>query len=135
MKIDFQIIPHNQQRYNTVGDYWRETLDEWHFRVSAMDDGRYHWLVFIHELIEAGYCYMRGIPWTEIDAFDMTYEDARKFGQKRAPCGCKFQNEPGFDKHAPYHKGHKLADKCERLLAHALHVQWKEYNKEVESLG
>lgn len=131
MKIDYQVIPHVEQRYETPGDYWQDG-DVWHFRVSALSDRRYEWLIFLHELIEWVLVLLAGVAVEEIDAFDRAYEGLRPTGV--APCGCKIAEEPGFDRHAPYHHQHYLADICERAIGFALKVDWNAYADEVEAL-
>jgi hypothetical protein len=134
MKIDFQIIPHKRQRYDTCGDYFfvRKVLN---FRVSKMSDDRYPILVFLHEMIEFFMCRLAGVKMKDIDRFDMEYEKWRGGADTNpAPCGCRFYEEPGDDPHAPYHLQHQTATQCEKIIAKALGVNWKDYNDEVEGL-
>lgn len=134
MIIDFQVISHENQRYATVGDYWREA-DVWHFRVSRMSDYRYHFLVFLHEFTEAMLCHLMGVSMESIDQFDLAYETARD-NRVKAPCGCKptKTSEPGDDSHAPYRRMHKIATMVERAAARLLRISWKKYNAEVARL-
>lgn len=135
MVIDYRVIPHKEQRYPTVGDYWLEgeTLQ---LRVSKMSDARYEWLVALHELIEFSTCQLMGVELKAIDAFDTEYEDCSK--NKRAlPCGCKIpdiHDEPGDDPHAPYYRQHQIATIAERTIAFLLGVNWATYDVEVELL-
>jgi hypothetical protein len=137
--IDFAVISHRRQRYPTVGDYfWRD--HRWHIRVSRMKDRRYITLVFLHEIIEWTLCRLAKIPMLDIDHWDLIYERNRPKEDDpewagKAPCGCKFFEEPGDDPHAPYHKQHVTATNCERLIAEALGVKWEKYEKAVESAG
>lgn len=131
MIIDFRIIPHRQQRYPTVGD-WFAVARVQHFRVSKMTDPRYCWLVFLHEIIEWTICRLKKIRIRDIDRFDVAYEKARKSG--RAPCGCRIDDEPGNDVHAPYREAHQVATQCERLIAKVLGVEWGDYDRAVEAL-
>lgn len=141
MLIDFQIIPHKKQRYSTMGDYWQDkTNRHWQFCVSRMKDKRYVMLVFLHEVIEWTICRLTGVSMKAIDKFDKAYEKARNctapFSEYDCtPCGCPFCDEPGDDLHAPYHRAHKVAAECEELIAHALDVDWYDYNNTVESLN
>jgi hypothetical protein len=134
MIIDWRTIPHSEQRYETCGDYW-EDGDTVHFRSSKLSDAKYEWLVFLHELVEYFLCRFAGIVLSDIDDFDVAYEKARDDEATCAPCGCKIQAEPGFDKHAPYHWQHFFADNIERLTAWALGVNWIAYEREVDSLS
>ena len=131
MKINFQVIPHAEQRYDTCGDYWQDggTLQ---FRVSRLSSRKYEWLVFLHELIEYALCAFADIKPADIDAFDMAYEKGRQTGL--APCGCPIQSEPGFDSHAPYRRQHFMADIAERTCAYAMGVNWIEYEQEIDAL-
>jgi hypothetical protein len=133
MIIDFQIIPHRKQRYDTVGDYFLRK-GRWLFRISKMKDKRYPVLVFLHEIIEFFLCRQAGIKMKDIDYFDKHYEMARNVGLHVYSCGCRIVEEPGDDIHAPYHLQHVTATKCERLIAEALGVKWEQYNEVVESL-
>lgn len=119
MIINFKTIPHADQRYETVGDYW-EDGDTIHFRVSHLSDPRYEWLVFLHELVENALRKFAGISIVEIDAFDLAYEG---------------DGEPGMDRAAPYYWQHRMADIVERAAAFALGVDWTAYGREVDSLS
>ena len=132
--IDIKVIPHSEQRYPTVGDYWNDG-EHIRFRVSKMGDWRYEFLVAFHELIEWSLCKQRHITIPSIDAFDKAYERARE--QKvRAPCGCTptEESEPGFDVHAPYYHEHVWATRFERVMALLLRVNWKHYAHKVTTL-
>jgi len=139
MNIEFRVIGHRSQRYDTVGDYFGKH-GVWHFRVSRLGDYRYEVCVFLHEIIEFMLCRVAGIKMKDINRFDMEYERWRAApvdhgGEKGiGPCGCELYEEPGDDPHAPYHQQHVTATNCERLIAEALGVKWDEYNKAVESL-
>lgn len=134
MKFDFEIISHAKQRYDTCGDYFRKGK-EIAFRVSRMEDRRYCWLVFLHEIIEWTICKLTGVKVGDIDRFDKKYERFRAERWSIAPCGCKLQDEPGEDIHAPYWRAHQVATKCERLIAEVLDVDWIDYEEAVYSLS
>jgi len=133
MTIDWQIIPHSQQRYPTVGDWWTEG-DLWHFRVSNLGSFKYEALVFVHELVEMLLCFFKGIPAAAIDAFDQDYEAARGRGLEQAPCGCLLHDEPGDDPHSPYYWQHQAATLCEFTAAKFMGVNWKDYCKRCDEL-
>lgn len=124
MNVVIKVIPHEKQRYDTVGDWWWEggTLQ---MRVSKMSDWRYEMLVAFHEMAEALICKFKGIRQEEVDAFDTQFEKARKPGN---------EDEPGDDPKAPYYEAHQIAVVLEHGLALAFRVDWKKYNKEVMSL-
>lgn len=134
MKIDIATIPHSQQRYETVGDwYWKGKPEGncfWNhctlvIRVSKMKDWRHEVCVAIHELVEVVICKWTGITQKEVDTFDMAFEKNRKPGNF---------DEPGDDNRAPYRIAHCIATGVERTVAAMLGVFWKLYEKEIESL-
>jgi hypothetical protein len=123
--IEIKFIPHNDQRYETVGDYWLDKSGIMQIRASAMGDIRYSWLVVIHEIVEIILCLWRGIPEPKIKAFDERFEVARAEGN---------EDEPGDDLKAPYQNEHCVATGVERLMCALLGVKWKHYEKECNSL-
>lgn len=119
MKLDWQVIPHSQQRYDTVGDWdWSEDGSTLFIRISKMNDARYEFLVGLHEMIEAVLCQTAGISPPIVTAFDKA-SDA---------------DEPGEDPMAPYHFQHKIADAIERIIANLMLVDWGEYEAKLRSL-
>ncbi len=117
-RIIIQTIPHENQRYHTVGDWFRRDGDLI-INVSEMKDGRYELLVAVHELIEVLVCEHRGITQQEVDKFDMSFNG---------------EHEPGDDPNSPYYKEHGLASAVERMLASVLDVNWQEYDEAVNAL-
>ena len=121
--IEIKSIAHKDQRYDTVGDWWWEPTqdhaDKLCIRISKMSDWRYEALVAFHELCEVLICKWKGIRQEDVDAFDQAFEAQRKPGEV---------DEPGDDPSAPYHFEHAVASACERVLAVALGVNWKEYD-------
>lgn len=137
MKILIETIPHSEQRYPTVGDWQWKTVDQLglvkpstidssepvlHIKVSQMSDWRYEVLVGLHEAIEAILCKQASVTEQEVDAFDFNFSLAH------------FEGEPGDDQHAPYHTQHMDATMIETFVADKLHVDWAEYEKEIDSL-
>lgn len=131
MRIEFRVVPHSKQRYDTVGDWFGQRGALW-IKVSDLKDKRYSNLVFLHELIEYIISRMHGIKAKDVDLFDEAYEAAREDG--KAPCGCPIGPEPGDDEHAPYHRAHRCASDCEAIIASALDVDWAEYEKAIEAV-
>lgn len=123
-RIIVQTLPHNKQRYPTVGD-WFDAHGLTVFRISNMDNEFYERLVFIHEFIEQTLCLKRGITEWSVDAFDMAYEDNRKPGD---------DSEPGDSELAPYYEEHQFATAIERRLAEELGISWAHYDKTVSAL-
>lgn len=125
MNTQIKSIPHNQQRYETVGDYWLDQDGATQFRVSDMGNEDYHLLVAIHELVEEYLTRKRGIKESDIKAFDEDFEAKRIEGNT---------DEPGDDLAAPYRKEHCFSENIERQIALELGVDWAEYTRVVESL-
>jgi hypothetical protein len=126
MRINIEVIPHEQQRYPTVGDYWMEDGVQ-QVRVSRLPDWRYEILVALHEIVELAITRHRGIPERVISEFDVEFERMR---EKRLRSG-----EPGDHPESPYRKEHFFATNLERLLAGELDVNWMEYEDYVDGLG
>src|SRR5690348_10139401 len=110
MNIIFRTIPHNEQRYETCGDWWW-IKDDLHIRVSKMSDWRYEALVLVHELVEVFLCKHSGIKEEAIHDFDIEFE------KRRAKSLIPNYSEPGDNRFAPYEKEHCLATGVERILA------------------
>ena len=115
--IEIKVIPHSEQRYDTVGDWFLDG-EGWHIRVSQLGDWRFHFLVAFHELLELAWCTWNGVKQADVDAFDIAYEAARKPGDF---------SEPGDDPCAPYRVGHQFATMVEMFAAVALGVSWGAY--------
>jgi hypothetical protein len=109
--------PHTSQHYDTAGDY-KEIPDAWVVSVSELSDWRHEALIMLHELVEMVLTKNNGLSWDDITRFDI---------ESQHP-------DPGSLPEAPYHKEHKLAEKIEKMMAKELGVDWKEYNKELDSL-
>lgn len=124
MKITIETIQHDQQRYETCGD-WFWTGDDLTIRVSDLGDWRKNAAVAVHELIEVLLCKNNGVSQDSVDKFDMNFEDNRKDGDL---------SEPGDDPKAPYHTEHCYATGVERVLVAALGMSWKQYDDAVNAL-
>jgi len=125
MDIRLYDIPHNQHRYETVGDWKTADGDLTEVVVSTMQPEDYSFLVALHELVEGWLCVKRGITHEEVTAFDEAYEVQRPEGD---------ESEPGDSELAPYRKEHRFATRIERMMAKELGVNWREYDKMVASL-
>lgn len=123
--IVIDTVPHEHQRYETVGDWWIAPDGKWRIRVSRMEDWRHVVCVAIHELVEMALCQQDGVSQTLVDQFDQVYEESRAEGDT---------SEPGDDPAAPYYKQHGIASGIERIVATALGVDWNKYNDEVNAL-
>lgn len=132
-RIFIYVIPHKEQRYDTVGD-WFISNDTLYIKVSDVKNDKYHLAVAIHEIIETLLCMEDGVKEEIVSQWDTNYENMRKRKVKVLPCGCKIKDEPGDDKHAPYHKQHQKATQVEKFVLKILGAKWKEYNKKLCSL-
>jgi hypothetical protein len=134
-RITIKTIPHNKQKYPTVGD-WRFMPDELVITVSEMRNSDYEFLVGIHEAIEAYLCVKSGIEESAVNEFDEIYEELRRCEVSENVCGCRITktSEPGNDKHSPYYFKHRFATEIEKMIAKKLKVNWRLYEKKVNSL-
>lgn len=124
MKIAIETIPHNQQRYDTVGDYWIDEDGTVQVRVSEMRDSTYEQAAILHELFELFLVQNRNISIDAIDEFDKSFEANRAEGNI---------DEPGDDINAPYRDEHCFATAVERMFIAANGKSWKEYDEAVLS--
>lgn len=124
-RIIIEVIPHDQHRYTTVGDWFTNENGELVIRVSELSDWRREYLVAIHELVEVMQCRNDDVTEKQVDDFDISFENHRKPDN---------ESEPGDDPRAPYRKQHCLATGVERIAAAALDVVWKEYEAELCAL-
>ncbi len=119
LNINIKTISDKEQRYDTVGDYWKKDgVDE--IKVSLMGNRQYEFLVAIHEMVEQFLCENAGITDEDITKFDLEYEEKRKNGDT---------TEPGEDIYAPYHKQHMFAEKIEKMMAEECKIDWEDYSK------
>lgn len=101
------MIPHEQQRYDTEGD-WQSFGDDLLITVSEKPDLRKCVAIAIHEIVEAVLCSQAGITQEQVDAWDMSHLDVK---------------EPGDLPDAPYNRQHCVASIIEDLLTLELHGQ------------
>ncbi len=124
--IIIKTIPDSHQRYNTVGDYYKDESGNQVFVVSDMNNWKYEFLVVLHEMIESALCTDRGITDEMIDAFDFAFEENRiQAGEIQ---------EPGNSPEAPYYKEHQFSSEIEKLVSKELGVNWEHYTTVVEKL-
>ena len=127
LRMHIETIPHETQRYPTVGDYWLDEVGVEQIRVSEMMDWRYEVLVAVHEIVEMALTRHRGIAEQDITEFDIKFEQDKEKGL--------IGGEAGDNVNAPYRKEHFFATNLERLLAGELDVNWLEYDRYVDALG
>lgn len=114
-QIVMKVIPHLDQRYDTLGDYWIDPDGTWQFRVSDMGDWRYNFSVLLHEFVEFALLQHKGITEPEVLAFDLSVSSDSPYAE-----------DPGFDRKAPYHVEHVYADCMERLIAPMLGMDFED---------
>lgn len=125
LDVDIKVIPHKQQRYETVGDWWIDSGGTCHIRVSNMGNWRFEFAVALHELAEWALCRAMNVSQNEVDQFDMAFEARREPGNT---------DEPGDDVNAPYRTQHCIATAIERIIIGVLGLSWKEYDDAVNAL-
>jgi hypothetical protein len=128
MKIIIETIPHNNQRYETVGDYWIDDNSDLQIRVSFMNDWRKEMAVAIHEFAEFFTCKHNNITEEVITKFDLRFEDRRKHGLVPENA------EPGFDHYCPYYSLHYFATCIEMLFAREIGLDWGDYEHYINNL-
>jgi len=116
-KATIDTIPHRDQRYDTIGDWYQEGARQI-IRISSMGCREYEFLVAIHEMVEAELCRKMGISEQTVDAWDLAHED---------------EEEPGAMEKCPYREAHMRAEAIERVLANDLGVDWEHYSKTVKA--
>jgi len=115
---DIRTIPHREQRYDTVGDFFADSATM-KIYVSSMGIREYEVLVAVHELVEAELCRKMGITEQMVDAWDLAHED---------------EDEPGALPDCPYREAHLRAEAIERVLANDLAVDWEHYDRTVKAV-
>lgn len=124
--VTIKIIPNNEQRYPTAGDWiYNEATGDLQVRVSATKDWRESMAVAVHELVEATLCIQDGVEPDLVDSFDMHFENHRADDD---------YSEPGDDPRAPYYDQHQVATNVEHVYTTALGLHWDTYNEHLGEL-
>lgn len=123
--VDF--IPHNQQRYNTVGDWQFEAPNSvrgkvLHVRVSQTGNDKANAAIAIHEIIEALLCLFQGVSFADVDSYDFHNEGT-------AGTDCLSDNPK-----SPYFSQHNDALAIEYLFSRLLDLDWREYDELIQAL-
>jgi hypothetical protein len=119
--IIINFVNANQQRYDTLGDYYikngqlyiKITKHMTYTYGKVVRNHFFEFLILIHEIVEVLLVIARNISIEKIDLFDLNYQG---------------DGEPGDEKKAPYRKEHQFATKIEKMMAKELKVHWDEYN-------
>lgn len=128
MEIHIKTVPHNKQRYQTVGDYWYDEEGVLQIRVSEMGNKLYETMVAVHEICEQALTEYKGVSEQQITDFDLYYEKRREQGLVPE------DSEPGFDNNAPYLFEHTLATGIEMMMCAYAGIKWNDYNNTINSL-
>jgi hypothetical protein len=118
-------VLHQNQRYETAGDWWFDGDGNLQITVSMTGDERHEVLIGLHEFVEAILCRANGVKEVDVTAFDVAFEEKRAIGNI---------DEPGNDPNAPYFLEHQVATQVEKIVADALKVDWSEYDKAILDL-
>ena len=100
MNITIRTIPHDQQRYETVGD-WQQTIAGLDISMSPMSNQRYESLVALLAIVATLLCQQTGGDQAVVDKFDRAYEASRPEDNTTS--------EPSDHPCAPYRRQHVIA--------------------------
>ena len=114
LNIFVETIPHEEQRYDTVGDYFYIVDDQLVIKISEQQNKWYEYLILLHELVEIILTEHRGITEESISKFDMEHPEL---------------SDPGSSIEAPYHDEHMMAMDIEKLICSQLNIDWEKYNE------
>lgn len=112
IRYNIKSIPHDQQQYDTMGDWYRTADGTMQIRVDNMGDWRKELIVAIHEMVEAALCEHRGISESVVSEFDKSHPNSP---------------QPGDEPDAPYRLEHEFATDIERLIGRQLGVDLQSY--------
>lgn len=120
-RITIEVINHQDQRYNTCGDWQFDEEGNLTIRVSNMPKTGWKGsaAIAIHELVEALLCRDRGITTEDVDKFDLGFDPN------------KHDYEPGDDTSCPCKREHCTATGIERILINEFRLDWLPYEDEL----
>jgi len=121
MDIHIKIIPHEEQRYTTCGDWWIDEKGDLQIRASQLNYDAFDSMALCvaqHELTEALLCLHRGIPGEAVDQWDLICDAA----------------EPGDVPDAPYHREHTAAYVPELHLLSEFGLSARDYEAALDRL-
>lgn len=130
MNVSIKIIPNNEQRYETIGDWWIDKRGNLQIRVSEFEDERHSMLIAIHEMFEAYAAWVKHIKEPEVTKFDLWFEAESNAGRMPPTL-----DEPGMHPKCPYNTEHQYATAVEMTLATLLGVNWWEYDEAVRKMS
>ena len=119
MTIGIQVIPHQCQRYSTVGDWIGFRTDVLQINVSDTGSEDYNFLIALHEMVEAYLCKRAGITMEQVDAWDLTHLDSE---------------DPGSLSDCPYREQHEFATFVEKNMCWEMQLDWGKYEDTIANL-
>jgi hypothetical protein len=129
MEIHIKTIPDSAFRIKGgIGDYWYDDEGVLQVRVVELGDDFLETCIAVHEVIEEALTKKRGLPETDIQAFDDYYDQRQKMGL------IPEDTEAGFDPAAPYKNEHAFATGVELGMCALAGVSWKEYEDKIKSI-
>ena len=115
MQIIIRRVPQEEQRYETLGDWFYDDTGTLLIKATAEDeDGAF--LIALHELVEAWLCRKAGVSQQQVDEFDNDWTGVHP------EYPLESDEEPGDDSGAPYRKQHRFAMIIEHLMARELGI-------------
>ena len=119
MDFVIKIIPHNEQRYDTLDDWKRDNEGVMQIKISDTGNPDFNFLLTEHAIREAYFCVKNGVTEQAVDVWDFTHPDA---------------DEPGMLPGCPYKRWHMLAELYERSTCYDLDYDWEEYERAIMKL-
>ena len=119
-----QTIPHQDQRYETAGDWGYGPTGILTVSVSDTGTEDYNFLLALHELVEAYLCKRANISVDAVEGFDIPF--------LMNPSTSHL--EPGDSPESPYHRQHTQAEIVERVMCEILDRDWASYSESIEKL-
>ena len=108
------IIPHKNQRYDTVGDWIEPSPGQRMISVSDCGNEDSELLVGMHEIFEQHLCKKHGITQAQVDKWDMSFTG---------------EGEPGEDPNCPYYQQHQDSTAVEKLACDLLGMSWENHER------
>jgi hypothetical protein len=129
-KIIVEVIPANEMRYETIGDWWIDPDGTWRIQVAEFEDERHSMGIAYHELREMMTSWVKHVQEPEVTKFDLWFEEETKAG--RIP---DTLDEPGNHPKCPYNSEHQKATSDEMGLMTDLDCNWWEYDEAVRKMS
>lgn len=132
LRINLQVIPHREQRYETVGDWWWDEEGVLQIRSSKMDNPRFEQLVLLRELVEVLLADWTRPRETSRDyLLNRTEDHDKSFELARVD---EF-SESGYEPKSPVYREHMIASAFEHIAALLMRVNYNEYTRAVAALS